>query len=59
MYSDSYLSNIHIDATVINGIAVFRGTVHNQGQLRELIRIARSVSGIRGVDVSRVRVTGY
>ncbi len=56
MYTDNSLSNIHVDATVTNGIAIFRGTVYSKAQLNELIRIARSVSGIHGVDVSRIAV---
>lgn len=54
MYTDSALSNIEVDATVTNGIAVYRGTVHSKEQLDELIHIAHSVSGVKGVDTSRV-----
>jgi osmotically-inducible protein OsmY len=58
MLADHSLSNVHVDATVINGVAVFSGVVNSGAQLHELIRIGRSVSGIRGVDVSRVRIAG-
>lgn len=56
MYTDKSLSNISIDATVINGVAIYSGEVHSKAQLDELVRIARSVSGIKGVDVSKVKI---
>ncbi|GEM_PF-2862205 len=56
--TDHTLSNIKIDATVVNGIAIFKGTVYSKEQLEELLHIAHSVSGIRGVDISKVKVLG-
>lgn len=56
MLGDSVLSNTEIDATVVDGIAIFSGTVSAKAQINELIRIARSVSGIKGVNVSKVKV---
>lgn len=56
MATDDRLSNIRVDATVENGVAIFRGVVYSRAQVNELIRIARSVSGIRAIDISRLRV---
>lgn len=56
MSTDSYLDNIHVDATVVNGVAVFSGVVYSKGQVNELIRIARSVTGIKAIDISRLRI---
>jgi osmotically-inducible protein OsmY len=54
--ADDSLDGIEVDATVDNGIAIFSGEVESKAQINRLIRIARSVSGIKGVDVSRVKV---
>lgn len=59
MDMDERLNNVDIDATVINGIAVFSGVVHNHAELQELFRIARSVSGIKGIDVTQIRMVDY
>lgn len=56
MATDDLLSNIDVDATVENGIAIFSGRVNSRAQLQELIRIARSVSGVRGINIARVRI---
>lgn len=56
MATDNKLDNINIDATVVNGIAIFSGNVHSKAQVDELVRIAHSVSGIKGVDVSKVQI---
>ncbi len=56
MMTDNSLSHINVDATVVNGIAIYSGEVNTQAQVNELIRIAHSVSGIRGVNTSRLRV---
>lgn len=54
--ADDSLDGIEVDATVDNGIAIFSGEVESKAQIQRLIRIARSVSGIKGVDVSQVKV---
>lgn len=59
MVTNDSLSHINVDATVINGIAIFTGTVNSRAQVNELIRIARSVSGIKGVDISRLKIAGH
>lgn len=56
MVASDRLENIHVDATVENGVAIFSGTVNNRAQLDELVNIARSVSGVHGVDVTRLQV---
>jgi len=58
MAADHSLTNINVDATVTNGMAIFSGEVHSKAQQDELISIAHSVSGIQGVDVSKLRITG-
>ncbi|TAK72224.1 MAG: BON domain-containing protein [Gammaproteobacteria bacterium] len=57
MVANHSLSGIDVNATVINGIAVFSGQVNSKAQIEELIHIARSVSGIRGINVSKLRIT--
>lgn len=54
--ADDKLENADIDATVVNGIVIYTGTVQTRAQLDELIRIGRSVSGIRGVDASKIHI---
>lgn len=54
MAMDNVLSDTNVDATVLNGIAVYSGKVHTKAQLNELVRIAYSVSGIKGVNTKRL-----
>jgi osmotically-inducible protein OsmY len=54
--ADDMLTNTDIDATVVNGIAIYSGVVNSKAQLNELLRIAHSVSGIKGIDISRLKV---
>ena len=56
IFADDMLSNTDIDATVVNGIAIFSGEVNSKAQVNELIRIAHSVSGIKGINISRLRI---
>lgn len=56
MATDDALDNIRVDATVINGIAIFIGQVNSQAQFDELVRIAGSVSGIKGVNTSKLTI---
>ena len=56
MVASDRLSGSNVDATVINGVAVFSGQVKSKAQLDELIRIAHSVSGIKGVNVSQITI---
>lgn len=56
MMSDKALSKTQVDATVINGVAVFSGEVDTKAQAEALVRIARSVSGVKGVDVSKLKI---
>ena len=56
IFADSALSGININATVTNGVAMFSGEVRSEAQLNELIKIGKSVSGIRAVDVSKVKI---
>ena len=56
MYTDNQLDNTNVDATVENGIAIYRGQVNSQSQVDELVRIAHSISGIKGVDTSNLHV---
>ena len=56
MATSDRLKGSNIDATVINGVAIFRGQVQSKAQLQELIRIGRSVSGVKGVNTSKVRI---
>lgn len=54
--TDKGLDNTNIDATVVNGIAIFSGTVHSKEQVNRLIAIARSVSGVKGVNMSKLKI---
>lgn len=56
MLTNDALKGAKVDAAVENGIAVFSGVVLSNAQISELIRIGKSVSGVHGVDVSRVSV---
>ncbi len=51
------LSRIDIDATVENGIVIYSGRVNSMHDVNELMRIAHSVSGIRGVNTSRLYIS--
>lgn len=55
MLASDNLNGAHVDATVVNGVAIFKGHVMSEKQKRELIIIARSVSGIKAVDVSGIK----
>lgn len=55
MLASDHLDGAHVDATVVNGVAIFKGHVMSEQQKRELIMIARSVSGIKEVDVSGIK----
>jgi len=57
--ADHSLSGTHIDATVINGVAVFSGEVKSTTQKEELVSIANSVSGVKSVDTSRIKVVPH
>lgn len=59
MVTDNRLKGIHVDATVTNGIAIFSGQVNSKAQAHALVGIAYSVSGIKGVDVSGLKVVGH
>jgi osmotically-inducible protein OsmY len=52
----STIPTSHLNATVIGGVAVFSGEVNNNAQRDELIRIAKSISGIKGVDTANLKV---
>lgn len=56
VYASQALSNTNINATVVNGVAIFSGTVNSKAQLDELVRIGNSISGIKSVDVSKVTI---
>ncbi len=56
VYTDKSLTNTHIDAIVINGTAIFRGTVSSDAQLNELIQIAHSVASVKNVDATAMRI---
>lgn len=58
LYTNDKLSKTDVDATVVNGVAVFSGTVNTKAQLDELVRLGHSISGVKGVDVSKVKVVG-
>lgn len=58
MATDNRLDGTNVDATVINGVAIFSGEVRSKTQMKILIGIANSVSGIKGVNVSKLRVVG-
>jgi hypothetical protein len=58
MISEDSLSSIQVDVTVVNGVAIFKGEVQSEVQRNELVRIAKSVSGIKEVDVSKIQVLG-
>lgn len=54
--TDDNLGRIDIDATVENGIVIYSGRVNSMRDVNELMRIARSVSGIKGVNTSRLYI---
>ena len=56
MLTDHSLKNADVSVSVDNGIAYFSGRVTSQSQIDELSSIALSVSGIKGVDISKVKV---
>lgn len=56
MATDNRLDGTDIDATVINGVAIFSGKVQSKAQMKILIGIANSVSGIKGVDISKLKI---
>jgi osmotically-inducible protein OsmY len=56
MIADHNLDSAKVNATVNHGVVAFSGEVDSKAQLDELASIALSVSGIKGVDISRVTV---
>src|SRR5689334_16025586 len=58
MAADNRLNDIQVDATVIDGIAIFSGEVRTKAQVHDLVGIAYSVSGIKGVNISKLKVVG-
>jgi osmotically-inducible protein OsmY len=46
----------NVNATVENGIAIFTGEVSSKKQAEKLLRIAHSVTGIRAVNISGLKI---
>jgi osmotically-inducible protein OsmY len=59
MMADHSLDSAKVDATVNHGVVAFSGEVDSKAQLDELASIALSVSGVKGVDVSKVKIRSH
>jgi len=53
---DSSLSNVSVNVNVDHGYVALSGIVNTEAEKQRVIKIAQSISGINGVDISRLKV---
>jgi|SRR5579862_8299909 len=53
---DPTLSRLDINATVDHAVVVYSGEVNTDLEIKKLVQISQSVSGIKGVDITHLRV---
>ena len=54
--ADTSLNIFKINVETAHGIVFLSGTVDNQVQYNQAIRLARSVDGVKGVDYTKLRM---